>query len=650
MKFPLESLSELTESLIASPDQLFSANEELSNSLLDLIEGVYAFGKTHETKPQGASKLPTEGLHEDQIWEIAQISEDNLLKQLEKNVKVIEKRHKKGKINIMEGYPFTPVETSDKEDENMESDNEMKAEFNESDLGSEIEMEDSDMEHEDELEKEDKMSEDKLNGEEDEDAYGSDEDIEEALALKDGFFDFGEMDKFAETLEERGDDYEDPDSEFDSDQGPDDATYEDFFALPDKKYLKEEDKEIFEKMAGKGDKNNNNKRKGVSFEDEEDDYENSDDEEDMDMGEGGENIMDSSSEDEDDEPGLVATSNQLFSDSEDEEIERKLAQQLSSYQRDQQKLSEEIEGIEEEVAKDLRGDKDWVMKGEVTEKNRPENSLLEVDLEYKKTMKSKPLVTSEYTETLEDMIKRRIKEESWDDPERKIVEIASGKEELPEVSMEQSREGLGDLYARDYLKRTMGADGEDELQKKRDEVTGLFKKLCYQLDALSNFHFTPKPHIEELAGVSDLPAIQTEEVLPIAVSEAQTRAPEEVYNKKSGREGVLQNTEEMSSKEKTRARNAKKSIRNKKRKRDAAEHKAKNKNSENFSRKDIDDALDAKNVRKGNQNQSGTKWGSSGAVFQGLQTQKTIGTNNPVKKNLFNSDDKDKKTSAQLKL
>ena len=88
----------------------------------------------------------------------------------------------------------------------------------------------------------------------------------------------------------------------------------------------------------------------------------------------------------------------------------------------------------------------------------------------------------------------------------------------------------------------------------QDEIGGLFKELCGRLDALSNFSFTPKPVVEDMAVKANAPAITMEEVIPTAVSDAKLQAPEEVYRKKRGREGIVVGDDELSREEKKRRR------------------------------------------------------------------------------------------------
>jgi U3 small nucleolar ribonucleoprotein component len=54
----------------------------------------------------------------------------------------------------------------------------------------------------------------------------------------------------------------------------------------------------------------------------------------------------------------------------------------------------------------------------------------------------------------------------------------------------------------------MGEKEPDELKVVHTELDAVWKKLCHKLDALSNFHFTPKPVIDEMTVHANVAAIK----------------------------------------------------------------------------------------------------------------------------------------------
>mmetsp|Transcript_37247 Transcript_37247/g.73128 ORF Transcript_37247/g.73128 Transcript_37247/m.73128 type:complete len:137 (+) Transcript_37247:661-1071(+) len=136
------------------------------------------------------------------------------------------------------------------------------------------------------------------------------------------------------------------------------------------------------------------------------------------------------------------------------------------------------------------------------------------------------------------MIRKRILEEDWDDVvPRELVDVAGrGRNgDDVEVSQERSRMGLGELYEREYAARAGGddpdkAEAETAEEKARNEMRRLFGNLCSKLDALSNYHFAPRPQEEEEEGVrpTDAPALALEDAVPMDMSRARAVAPGEV--------------------------------------------------------------------------------------------------------------------------
>jgi U3 small nucleolar RNA-associated protein MPP10 len=248
----------------------------------------------------------------------------------------------------------------------------------------------------------------------------------------------------------------------------------------------------------------------------------------------------------------------------DSDAEEDQDQEKSNFQKQQERLQAQIEEFEDENIQD----KHWTLRGEATAHARPINSLLEEDLEFEHANKPVPVITQESTNTLEDMIKKRILDNMFDDVERKVDPTL--KPFVPsrrvEISDEKSKQSLSEMYEDDFMRKQTGEekkDARDEaLEKEHDEITDLFKTLCYKLDALSNFHYTPKAAKPEMTIVSNSAAISMEEVTPVNVSDATLLAPEEVYDKKRG---DVKSAAEMDQDERKRLRAQKKKLKRKER-------------------------------------------------------------------------------------
>jgi U3 small nucleolar RNA-associated protein MPP10 len=77
---------------------------------------------------------------------------------------------------------------------------------------------------------------------------------------------------------------------------------------------------------------------------------------------------------------------------------------LSTHEKQQRALAKQIAELEAEAI----GPKDWTLLGEATSRARPENSLLEEDLDFEQVSKVVPVITEEGVKSLEDLIKKRI--------------------------------------------------------------------------------------------------------------------------------------------------------------------------------------------------------------------------------------------------
>lgn len=168
----------------------------------------------------------------------------------------------------------------------------------------------------------------------------------------------------------------------------------------------------------------------------------------------------------------------------------------STFEKIEERKSKKIEDFEAEAV----SEKPWQLKGEVSSKDRPKNSLLEEFVEFDVVTRPAPIMTEQTTLKLEDVIKGRVKDKSWDDVEKKIKPVETHKEYKKKLVMnqEKSKESLAQIYENEFIKQrdALNNDGTEEREEKeppeynqiREAMHSVFRKL----DALSNYHYTPK--------------------------------------------------------------------------------------------------------------------------------------------------------------
>lgn len=230
----------------------------------------------------------------------------------------------------------------------------------------------------------------------------------------------------------------------------------------------------------------------------------------------------------------------------------------SEFELRQQRLKQQIEKLEEKTLSDAP----WQLKGEVDALRRPQNSLLEEVVDFDLTSRPPPIITEQTTVTLEDIIRRRIKDKAWDDVVKKEKPIDDQLSFRKTEVLEQAKTklSLAQVYEAEYLKQKQALSGEIEEEKEPEshtEIRDAMNKLFAKLDALCHYHYTPKAPQAEVKIVSNTPAISMEEVAPVATSDAALLAPEEVKKK---RKGELISKEERTSTDKNRERRKKKKL------------------------------------------------------------------------------------------
>ncbi|KAI4140081.1 MAG: hypothetical protein LQ340_007926, partial [Diploschistes diacapsis] len=185
---------------------------------------------------------------------------------------------------------------------------------------------------------------------------------------------------------------------------------------------------------------------------------------------------------------------------------------LSSHERRQLALAQQIRQLEASaVAK-----RQWTLSGEARAADRPLNSLLEEDLDFERAGKPVPLVTAATTSSLEELIKTRILARQFDEVPRRrpgagddlLAGTANRRRGLVEISDARDERGLAEIYAEEHVRETDPhyVDRRDaRLRAAHEEVERLWREVSGKLDALSSWHYRPKPADLRVTVVSDAP-------------------------------------------------------------------------------------------------------------------------------------------------
>lgn len=142
-----------------------------------------------------------------------------------------------------------------------------------------------------------------------------------------------------------------------------------------------------------------------------------------------------------------------------------------------------------------------------------------------------PIITQETTESIEEIIKRRIVNQEFDEVQKRIIsELNNFKaSKKVQVSEEKSTKSLAELYEDEYANKDPNEEVNAELKAAHDEINQLFKDVTYQLDSLYSSHFVPKPKEKLLDVRIETSTIAMEDAQPLTMAASNSLAPQEIY-------------------------------------------------------------------------------------------------------------------------
>lgn len=560
------------------PPQWLAPPPELANNAKTASK--YLFSQIVPKAPKcPISSLLTDDFDAEQIWQQIDLQAQPLIASLKKRVKNLDKTSETLSLLVNDHEPKPTRGDQGREVDDADEDS------GDEDMDAEVERTVSS-----EIEESDEQEPEKEEASEDEDE--NEEDGEKGV-LEDRFFKINDLEKFLNEAEVQGleppkesaedDDDEsldvENDDEDDEDDDEDEETGKDFGKGGG--FDKSTKYSMYEDFFG-GRKKPQSKKHFAS--DNEPEEMNSGDD-DIEMNSGDDEIHDS-----------------------DQDAEQPTGKS-STHERQKEKIRKKIEQLEKENLET----KSWIMQGEVTAARRPKNSALEVELDFVHNTRPAPVITEEVTSSLEDIIKRRIAEEQFDDVQPKPTLPSSAPKEQIKLDENKSEKGLAELYEAEYMQRTgLASAPVSSSDALKNEAALLFKRLCLKLDALSHFQFTPKPVIEDMSIQANVPALAMEEIAPVAISEASMLAPEELFTG----EGPVKDEGELTREDRKRLRARKK------RKRKAEKGNKAIRTKVQIISKDHDEKQGYKKNKAKDQKLAQTHYGKSSKVFSDLDQAK----------------------------
>ena len=209
----------------------------------------------------------------------------------------------------------------------------------------------------------------------------------------------------------------------------------------------------------------------------------------------------------------------------------------SAHERRQAKVAAEIRKLEAElVAK-----RAWTLSGEATAAARPLNSLLEEDLDFEHVGKPVPVITEDVSESIEELIKRRILANEFDEVLRRRPDTLGNPNDarrgMVEVDDTKGKQSLAEIYEEEHVKKANPdayvSAADEKVRRDEEEIKNMWKDISAKLDALCSWHYKPKPAAPTLTVVADVATVAMEDAQPttaqgVAGGESMI-APQEVY-------------------------------------------------------------------------------------------------------------------------